>query len=85
MVHDEKLDYHPGLWPERVVPPPWRLIDDDTPRDKPIIVFAPGDDPDFHEPLNDIVCLCQWHPDAGFCIDELRHPTHWMPYEKPRK
>lgn len=23
--------------------------------------------------------LCAWHPDAGFCIDELREPTHWQP------
>ncbi len=23
--------------------------------------------------------LCTYHPDAGFCIDELREPTHWMP------
>ena len=58
----------------------WRVIDDNTPRDRLIIVYAPGDG--F---LPDLVCLCQWHPDAGFCVDELRHPTHWMPYEKPSK
>lgn len=58
-------------------------IDDNTPRDRLIIVFAPGDNPDFQAPLPDIVCLCQWHPDAGFCVDEIRNPTHWMSYERP--
>jgi hypothetical protein len=23
--------------------------------------------------------LCAWHPSAGFCVDELRTPSHWMP------
>ncbi len=27
--------------------------------------------------------LCAWHPDAGFCIDELRAPTHWTPLPAP--
>jgi hypothetical protein len=22
--------------------------------------------------------LCSWHPDAGFCTDEIREPTHWI-------
>lgn len=61
----------------------WSPIDDSTPRDRLIIVFAPGDHPDFYDTLPDIVCVCQWHDDAGFCVDELRHPTHWMPYERP--
>ena len=43
-----------------------------------IIVYAPGQDG-----LNQIVCLCAWHPDAGFCVDELREPTHWQPFESP--
>lgn len=62
----------------------WQLIDDNTPRDRLIIVFAAGDNPAWGEPLPDIVCLCQWHPDAGYCVDELRQPTRWMPYEKPK-
>jgi hypothetical protein len=28
--------------------------------------------------LPPFVSLCAWHPDAGFCTDELREPTHWM-------
>jgi hypothetical protein len=22
--------------------------------------------------------LCRYHPNAGFCVDELRYPTYWM-------
>lgn len=22
---------------------------------------------------------CSYHPDAGWCTDELRHVTHWIP------
>lgn len=27
--------------------------------------------------------LCAWHEDAGFCICELRQPTHWKPLRAP--
>lgn len=47
-----------------------------APRDRPIIVYAPARDG-----LPEMASMCQWHPDAGFCIDEMREPTHWM--EKP--
>lgn len=33
--------------------------------------------------LPPLYSLCAWHPDAGFCIDELREPTHWMSLPKP--
>lgn len=29
--------------------------------------------------LPPFVSFCAWHPDAGFCTDELREPTHWVP------
>jgi hypothetical protein len=29
--------------------------------------------------LDGFQTLCSWHPDAGFCVDELREATHWMP------
>jgi hypothetical protein len=35
--------------------------------------------------LPSIYSLCAYHPDAGFCIDELREPTHWMPLPEPPK
>lgn len=59
----------------------WRLIDDDTPRDRLILVFAPG--APFE--LTDLVCLCQWHPDAGYCVCEIRDPTHWAEYNRPNE
>ena len=24
-------------------------------------------------------CICSYHPDAGWCVDELREVTHWRP------
>ena len=27
--------------------------------------------------------MCRWHPDAGWCADELREVTHWMLPEPP--
>lgn len=49
-----------------------------APKDRLIIVYAPERDG-----LNEMVCLCNWHPDAGFCIDELREPTHWTEFNIP--
>jgi hypothetical protein len=51
-----------------------------APKDgRTIIVYAPPLDG-----LEAIVSLCAWHNDAGFCIDELREPTHWQPFDHPR-
>lgn len=44
-----------------------------APKDRPILVWAPG-----RLDLPPICCLCQWHEDAGFCVDELREPTHYL-------
>lgn len=52
-------------------PSTWALIEN-APRDRPIVVYAPGRDG-----LQEMASICQWHPDAGFCIDELREPTLW--------
>jgi len=49
----------------------WDLMDT-APRDFPILVWAPGRDG-----LSSMFSVCLWHPDAGFCIDEVREPTHW--------
>lgn len=57
----------------------WRDIAS-APRDgTAILVFAPGEDPRWSPRLSDLVSVCAWHPDAGFCVCELREPTHWMP------
>jgi hypothetical protein len=50
----------------------WHPIDENTPRDHDIAVYAPA-----YGALPAIVCVCRWHPDAGFCVDEMRRETHW--------
>jgi hypothetical protein len=60
----------------------WRTMES-APRDQPIMVFAPGEDPRWSPALSDLISICQWHPDAGFCVCELRDPTHWRPLPAP--
>jgi hypothetical protein len=35
------------------------------------------------EGLPGFVCPAAYHQDAGWCVDELRHATHWMPLPPP--
>ena len=58
--------------PDLPAPSAWRGMES-APKDKPIVVFCPGRDG-----LNDMASLCEWHEDAGFCVDELRWPTLWI-------
>lgn len=54
---------------------PWQPIE--TAKEDPdtyILVRCPA-----VQDLGELICPCKWHPDAGFCVDELRTPTHWMP------
>ncbi len=44
-----------------------------APKDQEILVWCPGRDG-----LADMFSKCKWHPDAGWCVDELRWPTCWM-------
>ena len=44
-------------------------------KDRPIWVWCPA-----YQDLSPIVSLCEWHPDAGFCVDELRTPALWTDY-----
>lgn len=56
----------------------WQLIET-APRDGALfLAWAPG-----AHGLKAIYSLCAWHPGAGFCIDELREPTHWRPLPDP--
>jgi hypothetical protein len=57
----------------------WKTIDSAPADGTLILVFAPGTEFE----LSDIVCTCAWHEDAGFCVCELRYPTHWMPLPEP--
>lgn len=48
---------------------------DEAPRDGTLIeVFVPQ-----KHGLPGFISDCSWHPDAGFCVDELREPTAWRP------
>ena len=49
----------------------WKTMES-APRDKFIWVWCPA-----YEELDEIVCLCRWHEEAGFCVDELRTPMLW--------
>ena len=58
--------------------PQWQDISS-APRDgTPILVFAPSRDG-----LPDLMAVSKYHPDAGFCIDEIRFETHWHPLPAP--
>lgn len=64
----------------------WKLIDT-APQDRLVEVYAPSPDPArWHESVCDlppVVCLAQWHPDAGFCVCTIREVTHWREHEPP--
>ena len=49
-----------------------------APKNKLILVYCPA-----REGLSEIISLCEWYQDAGFCVDELRFPTHWMELPDP--
>lgn len=51
----------------------WKHVNENTPKDRPIQMFAPGG----QFGLPDLQAIVTWHEDGGFCMDELRHPTHW--------
>jgi hypothetical protein len=34
-------------------------------------------------PLPAYIGQCAWHPDAGWCVCEVREVTHWMPLPPP--
>jgi hypothetical protein len=55
----------------------WRDIST-APHDRWIIVYA--------EPYDDLpgfVTPCLWHPDGGFCVDELREASRWHELPSP--
>lgn len=57
----------------------WQPIET-APKDREILVYAP--------PYQELRCLKQviaHHDSAGYCIDELRYPTHWQELPKDPK
>ncbi len=58
--------------PNTTTPNDWTHIDE-APRDGRLIeVWAPR-----KNGLPGFISDCAWHPDAGFCVDELRKPVAW--------
>ncbi len=56
----------------------WQSIET-APKDGTLfLVWAPE-----FEGLPSMFSLCAWSEYAGFCIDELRQATHWMPLPEP--
>lgn len=56
----------------------WQPIET-APRDGTLVwVYAPE-----REGLAHIVCPCSYHPDGGWCVDEIRLVTHWQPMTVP--
>lgn len=55
----------------------WRLIDT-APLDAWVLVYAASRDG-----LDGFICTARYHSDGGWCVDELREVTHWMPLPEP--
>jgi hypothetical protein len=49
-----------------------------APRDCTILVWCPP-----KHGLPGLTTVALYHPDAGFCVCELRDPTHWRPLPAP--
>lgn len=43
-----------------------------APKDREILVYAPP-----YQDLKSLTKIIAYHDSAGYCIDELRYPTHW--------
>jgi hypothetical protein len=52
----------------------WLPIDSAPKDGTEIIVYCPP-----AHGLNHMASVCAWHEDAGFCVDELREPSLWIP------
>ena len=56
----------------------WQPIET-APRDGTLVIVRTN----FVEGLPAFTTCCAYHPDAGWCVDELREPTHWRPLPQP--
>ena len=56
----------------------WQPIAD-APDDRQVAVWCPA-----REGLDELMTFARHHPDAGFCVDELREPTHFRIVEPPK-
>ncbi len=56
----------------------WNFDMDAAPQDELLNVYAAPRDG-----LKGFVTSCRWHPDAGFCVDELRYVVAWKRLPAP--
>lgn len=56
----------------------WRPIESAPKDGSEFVVYCPS-----AYGLKHMASLCAWHDAAGFCVDELREPTHWQPLPPP--
>jgi hypothetical protein len=52
----------------------WRPIETAPKNGVAVLCYAPAD-----HGLPSLQAVVTWHQDAGWCVDELREVTHWMP------
>lgn len=52
----------------------WRPIESAPKDGTPVLVWVAA-----AHGLDPFITRCAWHDDAGWCADELREVTHWMP------
>jgi hypothetical protein len=55
----------------------WQPIET-APLDEWVLVYAAT-----AHGLGGFICTARHHSDGGWCVDELRHTTHWMPLPEP--
>lgn len=58
----------------------WNYDMANAPHDRPLIVSTNS-----VEGLPAFTTHCQWHPDAGFCVCELREVIAWRDFPPPAK
>lgn len=56
----------------------WRPIET-APRDGTVVIVHAAE----RDGLPAFQTVCAWHPDAGWCVCELREVTHWQPLPAP--
>lgn len=78
----ELLRQHPHLeaaGPQEGAQAGWRFDMENAPQDRMLQLWAAPYRDSVSEPLDGFVTAGRWHPDAGFCVCELREVRAWLP------
>jgi hypothetical protein len=80
----DRLALARALVPECAVEQDWQPIST-APRDgTEVLVYARVLHPEkWGVHLEPMVCAASYHPDAGWCVCEIRDATHWRPLPTP--